>query len=74
MITNTIGSYRIPSQNTLHATHLQQLRKKMHKYEMDPESIVKDAERTRFRPQTNRRTDERTGGLARWNQYTLLLT
>ena len=39
---------------------------KMCKYEMDPTSIVEDAERTRFCPQTDRRT--------RWNQYTPLST
>ena len=34
----------------------------MCKYEMDPMSIIEDTERTRFCPQTDRRT--------RWNQYT----
>ena len=38
----------------------------MCKYEMDPASIVGATERTRFCPQTDRRTDGRT----RWNQYT----
>ena len=38
----------------------------MCKYEMDPMSIVEDTERTRFCPQTDRRT--------RWNQYTPLST
>ena len=32
----------------------------MCKYEMDPTSIVEDAERTRLCPQTDRRTDRRT--------------
>ena len=32
----------------------------MCKYEMDPMSIVEDTERTRFCPQTDRRTDGRT--------------
>ena len=32
----------------------------MYKYEMDPMSIVEDTERTRFCPQTDRRTDGRT--------------
>ena len=43
---------------------------KMCKYEMDPMSIVEDTERTRFCPQTDRRTDRRT----RWYQYTPLST
>ena len=42
--------------------HLLKLLDKMCKYEMDPMSIVEDTERTRFCPQTDRRT--------RWNQYT----
>ena len=46
---------------TLHATHIRKFLDKMWKYEMDPTSIVEDTERTRFCPQTNRRT--------RWNQY-----
>ena len=29
----------------------------MYKYEMDPESIVENTERTRFYPQTHRRAD-----------------
>ena len=41
----------------LHATHLLKLLDKMCKYEMDPMSIVEDTERTRFCPQTDRRTD-----------------
>ena len=45
---------------TLHATHLLKLLDKMCKYEMDPMSIVEDTERTRFCPQTDRRTDGRT--------------
>ena len=40
---------------TLHATHLKLL-DKMCKCEMDPMSIVEDTERTRFCPQTDRRT------------------
>ena len=51
---------------TLHATHLLKLLDKMRKYGMDPTSIVEDTERTRFCPQTDRRT--------RWNQYTPLST
>ena len=47
---------------TLHATHLLKLLDKMCKYELDPTSIVEDTERTRFCPQTDRRT--------MWNQYT----
>ena len=46
----------------LHATHLLKLLDKMCKYEMDPMSIVEDTERTRFCPQTDRRTDGRTDG------------
>ena len=45
---------------TLHATHLLKLLHKMCKYEMDPMSILEDTERTRFCPQTDRRTDGRT--------------
>ena len=41
----------------LHAIHLLKLLDKMCKYEMDPMSIVEDTERTRFCPQTDRRTD-----------------
>ena len=44
----------------LHATHLLKLLDKMCKYEMDPMSIVEDTERTRFCPQTDRRTDGQT--------------
>ena len=50
----------------LYATHLLKLLDKMCKYEMDPMSIVEDTERTRFCPQTDRRT--------RWYQYTPLST
>ena len=46
----------------VHTTHLLKLLDKVCKYEMDPISIVEDKERTRFCPQTDRRT--------RWNQYT----
>ena len=46
----------------LHATHLLKLLDKMCKYEMGPMSILDDTERTRFCPQTDRRT--------RWYQYT----
>ena len=49
-------------QRALHATHLLKLLDKMCKYEMDPMSIVEDTERTRFCPQTVRRTDRRTDG------------
>ena len=41
----------------LYRTHLLKLLDKMCKYEMDPMSIVEDTERTRFCPQTDRRTD-----------------
>ena len=41
----------------LHATHLLKLLDNMCKYEMDPMSIIEDTERTRFGPQTDRRTD-----------------
>ena len=41
----------------LRATHLLKLLDKMCKYEMDLMSIVEDTERTRFCPQTDRRTD-----------------
>ena len=45
---------------SLHATHLLKLLDKMCKYEMDPMRILEDTERTRFCPQTDRRTDGRT--------------
>ena len=54
----------------LHATYLLNFLDEMCKYEMDPTSIVEDTERTRFCPQTDRRTNRRT----RWNQYTPLST
>ena len=41
----------------LHATHLLKLLDRMCKYEMDSMSIVENTERTRFCPQTDRRTD-----------------
>ena len=44
-------------EQTLHKTHLLKLLDKMCKYKMDPTSIVEDTERTRFCPQTDRRTD-----------------
>ena len=47
-------------------THLLKLLDKICKYEMDPTSIIEDTERTRFCPQTDRRT--------RWNQYTPVST
>ena len=43
---------------TLHTVHLLKLLEKMCKYEMDPTSIVEDTKRTRFCPQTDRRTDK----------------
>ena len=55
---------------TLHMLHLLKLLDTMCKYEMDPTSIVEDTERTRFCPQTDRRTDGRTDRRTRWNQYT----
>ena len=58
----------------LHATHLLKLLDKMCKYEMDPMSILEDTERTRFYPQTDRRTDGRTDRRTRWYQYTPLST
>ena len=54
-----ISNFRI-LKRALHATHLLKLLDKMCKYEMDPMSIVEDTERTRFCPQTDRRTDGRT--------------
>ena len=42
----------------LQATHLLKLPDKMCKYEMDLKSIVEDTERTRFCPQTDRRTNK----------------
>ena len=57
MITHTIESNFWILKPALHATHLLKLLDKMCKYEMDPMSIVEDTERTRFCPQTDRRTD-----------------
>ena len=51
---------QILQQHTLHATYLLKLLNKMYKYEMDPDSIAENTERTRFRPQTERGTDRRT--------------
>ena len=66
MITRTIDSYQIPSENkakyaknsnlitllaTVHMTHLMELLEWMCKYEMDLASIVEDTVRTRFCPQ-----------------------
>ena len=51
---------------TLHATHLLKLFDKMCKYEMYPTHIVEDTERTRFCPQTDRRT--------RWNSKVVSVT
>ena len=51
---------------TLHATHILKLLDNICKYKMDPMSIVEDTERTRFCPQTDRRS--------RWNQYNPLST
>ena len=48
------------SKRALHATHLLKLLTKMCKYEIDQMSIVEDTERTRFCPQTDRRTNRRT--------------
>ena len=72
MITHTIESYWIPSQKRqsqrykfkefAKISHFLKLLDNMCKYEMDQTSIVEDTERTRFCPQTDRRT--------RWNQYT----
>ena len=42
------------------ATHFKKLLDKMCKYEMDPASIVKDTELTRFCPQMDRRTGGET--------------
>ena len=44
---------------TLHATYLVKLFDKICKFQMDPTSIIEDTERTRFCPQTDRRTDRR---------------
>ena len=41
----------------------------MCKYEMDPASIVEDTERTRFCPQTDRRTGQ-TDGQGELSSYT----
>ena len=46
-------------EQTLHGTHLLKLLIKMCKYKMDPMSIVEDTERTRFCPQTDKRTERR---------------
>ena len=54
----------------IHATYLLKLLDKMCNYEIDLASIVEDAERTRFCPQTDRRTDKQTDRRTRWNQYT----
>ena len=64
-VTNLKNSPKF-QKRALHATHLLKLLDKMCKYEMDPMSIVEDTERTRFCPQTDRRT--------RWYQYTPLST
>ena len=61
-ITHTIESNFWILKRALHATHLLKLLDKMCKYKMDPRSIVEDTERTRFCPQTDRRTDRRTDG------------
>ena len=62
-------SYWILIQN-LHATHLLKLLDTMCKYEMDQASIVEDTGRTRFCPQTDRRTNGQTDRRTRRNQYT----
>ena len=66
-VTNLKNSpkFRIFKQ-ALHATHLLKLLDTMCKYKMDLTSIFEDTERTRFCPQTDKRT--------RWNQYTPLST
>ena len=51
-----ISKFRI-LKRALHATHLLKFLDKLCKYEMDPMSIVEDTERTRFCPQTDRRTN-----------------
>ena len=56
-VTNLKNSPKFQRDFKLHATHLLKLLDKMCKYEMDPMSIVEDTERTRFCPQTDRRTD-----------------
>ena len=43
-------------------THLLKLVDKMSKYEMDPDGIVEDTERTTFCPQTDEQTDGRKDG------------
>ena len=48
------------STKTLHKTLLLKLLDKTYIYEMDPASIVEYTERTRFCPQTDRRTDGRS--------------
>ena len=62
------------SKRALHATHLLKLLDKMCKYAMDPMSIVEDTERTRFCPQTDRRTDGQMDRRTGWYQYTPLST
>ena len=47
---------------TSHATHFLKLLDKMCKYERNPMGIVEETERTRFCPQTDRRTDWQTNG------------
>ena len=69
VITHTINSYWIPSQNKtksmlqffnvekpLHMTHLRKLFDNMCPCEMDPVNIVEDTEQTRSCPQMDRRT------------------
>ena len=59
-VANFKNSPKFQTLQTLHMTHLLKLLDKMCKYEMDPTNIVEDTERTRFCPQTDRRTDGQT--------------
>ena len=47
---------------TQHARHTLKVADKMCKYDMDPEVIVKDAERKRFPLETDGQTDRQTDG------------
>ena len=50
------SNFLILKKNTLHKTRPLKLLDKVCKYKMDPASIVEDTKRTRFCPQTDRRT------------------
>ena len=71
-----MGQILEPGKKFLNAAQLLNLLDDMYTYEMDPVSIVKDTQWTRFHPQMDGqmdgRTDGQTDGGTRWNQYTLL--